>query len=170
MFSPSSATPAPAAASASFAVERREPMMVREPGKMTARCAESAGETAAECVAICCCCPCVMVNLIVVVVVKIPVRLIRRAIRRCRTRKKRKPVILWTRASTFEEDDFGIRRKALLAAGGNHELWPARRPSEEVLELEKTMWASFHGAGFWRSPSQKEKLISSLCISEVKEQ
>lgn len=29
-------------------------------------------------------------------------------------------------------------------------------PDEEVMRLEKEMWERFYGAGFWRSPSQKE--------------
>lgn len=28
---------------------------------------------------------------------------------------------------------------------------------EKAAELEKAMWDRFHGGGFWRSPSQKEK-------------
>ncbi|WOK95609.1 hypothetical protein Cni_G04316 [Canna indica] len=151
------------------AVHRRNPVVLQEPGKNRARFAESAGETAANCAVVCCCCPCGLVNLLVVVAVKLPAGLVRRALRRRTKHQRKKARLLWARARAFDEEEeefFSIHSAgALLAAASHDELWPEKPPSEQVLELEKVMWASFYGAGFWRSPSQREKLISFVSIS-----
>ena len=36
------------------------------------------------------------------------------------------------------------------------EHWPDMHSTGELAEVEKEVWASFQGAGFWRSPSQRE--------------
>lgn len=37
---------------------------------------------------------------------------------------------------------------------------------EAVLALEKEMWNRFYGAGFWRSPSQRESVSSPRASSK----
>ncbi|RWW01392.1 hypothetical protein GW17_00035575 [Ensete ventricosum] len=131
-------------------------VVLNEPRRRWARFAEMSGETAAECAAVCCCCPCGLVNLLVVVVVKLPAGLVRKALRRIRNRSRKKAAISRPKVGALNHNDLSIRRAALLATTGTEEAWPTKSPSEEILELEKVMWANFYGAGFWRSPSQRE--------------
>ncbi|CAL9154805.1 unnamed protein product, partial [Musa hybrid cultivar] len=148
--------PASAAAAASLTGSGSKTVVLKEPGRRRARFAEMAGETAAECAAVCCCCPCGLVNLLVVVVVKLPAGLVRKALRRIRNRSRKKAAVSRPKVGALNHDDVSIRRAALLATAGNKEAWPTKSPSEEILELEKVMLANFYGAGFWRSPSQRE--------------
>ncbi|WOK98487.1 hypothetical protein Cni_G07199 [Canna indica] len=127
--------------------------ILKERKKQRARFAEMAGETAAECAAICCCCPFGLVNLLVVVAVKLPAGLVRRALRR---NSQKKTAIVRPRVGVFDDDDLIVHRGSVMALAGNEVTSPVRSPSEEMPELEKVMLAYFYGAGFWRSPSQRE--------------
>jgi hypothetical protein len=51
------------------------------------------------------------------------------------------------------------KKKKETAAEGGKEDWAAtaRRVPDEAAEAEKEVWARFQGAGFWRSPSQREE-------------
>lgn len=138
---------------------RLRPLIVVENPKPKpgSRCAESFGETAAECAAIFCCCPCGLAKLLVFAVVKLPEGLVRKALRRRRKRKKKATGIWRPKYGALDDDDdFSVHGGFLLAAAGAEEAWPAKTPSQELMELEKEMRAKFYGAGFWRSASQKE--------------
>lgn len=135
-------------------VQRRQPIIAREYGKVkkNRKFAEVAGGTAAECAVVWCCCPCAVVNLAVLVVCKVPAGLCKKAL--CKQRKRhliarRKQVggllLGPTAGSSLDE----IQMKEFLGAAITEE-------NENVLDLDKEMWEQFHGAGFWRSLSQKE--------------
>ena len=62
-----------------------------------------------------------------------------------------------------EEDDFFDHKYFGKAAAVAAELTTDEETDEEdeaVLALEKEMWNRFYGAGFWRSPSQRESVSS----------
>ncbi|WOK97856.1 hypothetical protein Cni_G06564 [Canna indica] len=145
---------ASASADAPLPVVRCESVKPKKPAKWGARFAESAGETAAECAAICCCCPCFLLDLVVALVVKLPAGLVRRALRRRRWKLRKRAGITWSRDTAMDsDDDF---HHGSVPENGHGEACPRGSPSEELLELEKVMRANFEGAGFWRSPSQRE--------------
>ncbi|XP_026657311.2 uncharacterized protein LOC113461442 [Phoenix dactylifera] len=141
----------------------RQPVILKEPAKPSARLAEVAGGTAAGCAAVCCCCPCGLLNLLVFTVVRLPAGLCQRALK---ARAKRRAVIKRRKAGKLglnsaggeaeEEEGLGLHG-AVVAVAVAGEAWPAKPPSEEVTEMEKEMWAKFYSAGFWRSPSQREE-------------
>lgn len=149
---------------AAVAPDCREPAILKEPAKPSARLAEVAGGTAAECAAVCCCCPCGLVNLLVLTVVRLPAGLCQRALKaRARRRaaiKRRKQGLLGPNLAGRggEEDEEGVRlHGAVVPVSLAGEAWPAKPPPDEVTEMEKEMWAKFYSAGFWRSPSQREE-------------
>ncbi|XP_051189677.1 uncharacterized protein [Lolium perenne] len=112
------------------------------------RCGEVAGGTAAGCAAVCCCFPCVMVEVVVLATVRAPAALCRRAVKASRRRRSASA----GQASDMYEllvDDGTVTGPRDAAV-----VWPAVQPSDEAGEMEKEVWASFYGAGFWRSPSQ----------------
>ncbi|XP_073107880.1 uncharacterized protein [Elaeis guineensis] len=155
-----------AAVPAAVAPTRRRPVIVEEPPKPSARLAEVAGGTAAECAAVCCCCPCGLVNLLVLTVVRLPAGLCHRALKarakRRAAKKRRKAGLLGPNPAgggvEEEEEEEGVGlHGAVLALAMAREGWPAKPPQEEVMEMEKEMWAKFYSAGFWRSPSQREE-------------
>ncbi|XP_072951740.1 uncharacterized protein [Typha angustifolia] len=114
------------------------------------RLAEIAGGTAADCTAVCCCCPCAVVDLVVLAVVRLPAGICRRAMRA--RRKKRKTAEAAKGGGDEAEVDEGVRlHEAVARVSGE-----ARLTRAELYEMEKEMRAKFHGAGFWRSSSQRE--------------
>jgi hypothetical protein len=125
-------------------------MVLREPTpvKPSARVAEMVGGTAAGCAAVCCCCPCAVLDFVVLAVVKVPTGLCKRAIR-ARRRKiaaKRKKDM-----ASLENDKEKLEVEVAQVAAVE------RATPEEVAKMEMEVWAPFYGAGFWRSPSQKEE-------------
>jgi hypothetical protein len=125
-------------------------MVLREPTpvKPSARVAEMVGSTAAGCAAVCCCCPCAVLDFVVLAVVKVPTGLCKRAIR-ARRRKiaaKRKKDM-----ASLENDKEKLEVEVAQVAAVE------RATPEEVAKMEMEVWAPFYGAGFWRSPSQKER-------------
>ncbi|XP_062202082.1 uncharacterized protein LOC133904630 [Phragmites australis] len=124
------------------------------------RCREVAGGTAAECAAVCCCFPCAVVELVALSAVRVPAALCRRAFlarrRRRRAAAKRKEM-----EELLAADAASLRSRATAAAKASKkadatEHWPDMHSTGELAEVEKEVWASFQGAGFWRSPSQRE--------------
>ncbi|KAF3603110.1 hypothetical protein F2Q69_00038718 [Brassica cretica] len=119
--------------------------------------AEFCGGTTASCAAIWCCCPCGIVNLVVLAVYKVPRGICRRAIRSRRRKQLVKNGILPPLPSDGKGER--VQKAAAVAA----ELTTDEETDEEdeaVLALEKEMWNRFYGAGFWRSPSQRESVSS----------
>lgn len=138
--------------------QRRQPLLAPEGGLMNKnrKFGEMAGETAAECAAVWCCCPCAVMNLVVLAVYKVPAGLCRKAWSKQRKRQRiarRKQVGgLLIGPNVGSLLDHGGQTEELLEAANTEE-------NEKFFELEKEMWNQFHGAGFWRSPSQKDKEV-----------
>ena len=66
--------------------------------------------------------------------------------------------------SDEDDDDFldlkYFGKPAVAAGGVATEDEETDEDDEAVLALEKEMWNRFYGAGFWRSPSQRESVSS----------
>uniref|UniRef100_A0A1D1ZC67 Uncharacterized protein n=1 Tax=Anthurium amnicola TaxID=1678845 RepID=A0A1D1ZC67_9ARAE len=180
---PSLPAPPPNTPTGRAAPVRRQPVVLAR--SRGARCAEVAGGTAADFAAVCCCCPCGILSLLLLAVVKVPAGLCRRAFLKRRKGSKgggaaaARPRLglLGPRVGVADEgahggaDDeeefvvFGSGvRQVVLGPGAKGLLvgtavgWPPEKsPSAEVSAMDKQMWAHFYGAGFWRSPSQREE-------------
>ncbi|KAF5747752.1 hypothetical protein HS088_TW05G00479 [Tripterygium wilfordii] len=127
----------------------------------SARIAEVAGETTAECAAICCCCPCGLVNLLLLPIYKVPAGLCRRALRRKRLQRlMTKKDLLPPRHKRCQCgycDDTEMQIHPFCEEQEEEfQKTTSKEEEKAVEELEKEMWARFYGAGFWRSPSQRE--------------
>ncbi|CAN6887467.1 unnamed protein product [Brassica oleracea] len=144
--------------------------------------AEFCGGTTASCAAVCCCCPCGLVNLLVLAVYKVPRGICRRALRIRRRKhlvKNRILPPLPTNGRVFQNSEFAIhpvdsndvsdeddddfldlKYFGKSAAAGLTTDYETDEDDEAVLALEKEMWNRFYGAGFWRSPSQRESVSS----------
>ncbi|OVA16220.1 hypothetical protein BVC80_603g1 [Macleaya cordata] len=139
------------------------------------RFGEVAGGTTAECAAICCCCPCGLMNLLILVIYKLPAGIFRKAlkIRKKRKKKKKNKRLLglknsgpWTHncdCSCYEaelqvqkkvDSSVVVVNESSSSSSSSSSSAENNKLSKEVLELEEEMWYRFHGAGFWRSPSQ----------------
>lgn len=141
--------------------------------------AEFCGGTTASCAAVCCCCPCGLVNLLVLAIYKVPRGICRRALRIRRRKQLVKsrifpplpadgrvfqnsefavhPVDSNDVSDEDDEDDF-LDLKYFGKPAAATELAADEEDDEAVLALEKEMWNRFYGAGFWRSPSQRESV------------
>lgn len=168
---------------------RRHPLLQRSLSSPspTATCggstpAEFCGGTTASCAAVCCCCPCGLVNLLVLAVYKVPRGICRRALRIRRRKHLVKNRILpplpangrvfqnsefaihpvdSNDVSDEDDDDFlDLKYFGKSAAAGLTTDYETDEDDEAVLALEKEMWNRFYGAGFWRSPSQRESVSS----------
>lgn len=117
------------------------------------RVGEVAGGTAAECAAVCCCCPCTVVHLIVLAVYTVPTGLLKKVLRKSKRKrllgKKRKNKI--SSSSEKKNQWTTIPQNAETITSDESE------GDEDTLELDSEMWDRFHGAGFWRSSSQREE-------------
>ncbi|KAJ0263830.1 hypothetical protein HA466_0022850 [Hirschfeldia incana] len=148
--------------------------------------AEFCGGTTASCAAVCCCCPCGLVNLLVLAIYKVPRGICRRALRIRRRKQLVKsrvfpplpadgkqrvfqnsefavhPVDSNDVSDEDDDDDFlDLKYFGKPAVGGvTTEDEETDEDDEAVLALEKEMWNRFYGAGFWRSPSQRESVSS----------
>ncbi|KAG6526062.1 uncharacterized protein LOC122048740 [Zingiber officinale] len=140
--------------------ERRRPPIASATPRRGAQLPAVAGETAAECAAVLCCFPFCLASLVVVSAVKLPSAIVQRARRRRRREvhlKEKRTKANGNKVIAFHDDENNILRGFILAAEEAEESSPAKATSEELVELEKVMIAKFYGAGFWRSPSQREK-------------
>lgn len=122
---------------------------------------ELAGGTTAECAAICCCCPCGLVNLLVLTIYKVPVGIIRRALRRKRRKKLIKKGLLppQTKSCGCVYDDTELQIHPMASVEDSSTEFDEEeglKEEEAMVKLEKEMWETFYGTGFWRSPSQRE--------------
>ncbi|KAF9680776.1 hypothetical protein SADUNF_Sadunf06G0156700 [Salix dunnii] len=125
------------------------------------RLGELAGGTTAECAAICCCCPCGLVNLLVLTMYKVPVGIFRRAFRRKRRKKLIKKGLLppQTKSCSCVYDDTELQIHPMACVEDSSREFDEEaglKEEETMVKLEKEMWETFYGAGFWRSPSQRE--------------
>jgi hypothetical protein len=108
-----------------------------------------------------------VVELVVLAAVRVPAALCRRALR-ARARRRRA-----SRAAAAKKkemagllaSDAASSLTAAAAKDSNGDAldfcyWPAGAAAarhDELAEAEAAIWASFQGAGFWRSPSQREE-------------
>ncbi|KAL1098151.1 hypothetical protein V6Z11_D05G081000 [Gossypium hirsutum] len=129
------------------------------------KCGEVMGVTAAECTAVCCCCPCSIIELLVLAFYKIPARLCKKVLRwkkRHLMKKKKKknqqdllgPTKCRPTGKELEAELDHMMGKGEPCDSGvdNHDDSCAR-----AVDFEQKMWDRFRGAGFWRSPSQREE-------------
>uniref|UniRef100_A0A0E0MPQ5 Uncharacterized protein n=1 Tax=Oryza punctata TaxID=4537 RepID=A0A0E0MPQ5_ORYPU len=141
----------------SSAVEMRREWERRRAREQQPRCGEVAGGTAAGCAAVCCCFPFAVVELVVLAAVRVPAALCRRAVRGGRRRR----IHAANRKEMGELLALDVASPRSLAAAATKAKsaeadFPAMTAAEHLVDMEKEVWASFYGAGFWRSPSQRE--------------
>lgn len=115
------------------------------------RVGEVAGGTAAECAAVCCCCPCTVVHLIVLAVYTLPTGLLKKALRKSKRKRGKKRKNKISCSSEKKNQWTTIAQNVETTTSDESER------GEDTLELDSEMWDRFHGAGFWRSSSQREK-------------
>lgn len=126
------------------------------------RFGEIAGGTTAECAAICCCCPCALVNLLVLTIYKIPAGICRRALKRKQRKKLIKKGLFPPRGRGYgcgSCDDPELHIHSMARVEDSLREFDGERAvkkEEAMVRLEKEMWETFYGTGFWRSPSQRE--------------
>ncbi|PON50885.1 hypothetical protein PanWU01x14_220170 [Parasponia andersonii] len=142
------------------------------------RIGELAGGTAAECAAVCCCFPCALMNFVVLAVYKVPTGLCRQVWekrkKRQRSAKMKKGLLLQKRPNgprdgpvreEREAEWKRVKEAALVqekkingGGGGGGGGGSSYGAAGTVDYLDEEMWDRFYGAGFWRSPSQREEL------------
>lgn len=128
-------------------------------GRHGSRCAELAGGTTADCVSVCCCGPFFVVDLLVLTAVRLPAGICRRAIRKARLRKRKEAGLLGAKccaAGGGDESSTVTGDESDDSGDDDLYVFMAEASPAEMVVLEKELWAHFHGAGFWRSPSQRE--------------
>ncbi|CAH8341959.1 unnamed protein product [Eruca vesicaria subsp. sativa] len=122
---------------------------------------EVAGGAAAECAAVCCCCPCAVVNLVVLAVYKVPAAVCKKAWKRSKRRRlmmKRHGLLASAGAAKGSESTVHARLKEEDPTAEIVVLEKKEVNSElnDGIKLEDEMLEHFYGAGFWRSPSQRD--------------
>ncbi|GKU91115.1 hypothetical protein SLEP1_g5032 [Rubroshorea leprosula] len=124
----------------------------------SARFAEVCGAAAAECTAVCCCCPIGIMEFLVLAIYKVPAGLCRRALRSKRRQQLLKNGMLQPqqRRSQCGCDETELHIHSVVCHDELDTLPRSEEADKAVVELEKEMWETFYGAGFWRSASQRE--------------
>lgn len=122
--------------------------------------AEVAGGTTAECAAVCCCCPCGLANLLFLTIYKLPAGLCRRVLRRKRREQLLKKGLLLPRSRRCkcgcDDTELHIHPMSVYHKSDEEDEAEKEKGRKEMVKLEKVMWETFYGTGFWRSPSQRE--------------
>ncbi|KAE8702535.1 hypothetical protein F3Y22_tig00110482pilonHSYRG00272 [Hibiscus syriacus] len=114
---------------------------------------EFCGGTTADCAAVCCCCPCGLANLLVLVIYKVPAGLCRLK----RRRMLRKKGLFQPRNGCGCEEGESSDGSMVCIKDILLDMKVSEEDDKALFKLEKEMWEKFHGTGFWRSPSQREK-------------
>lgn len=157
---------------------RREPLLQKSKSspKAGTRLGEAVGGTAA----VCCCAPCSLANIVYLAIYKVPVSLYLRALNKKKQRRRRR--IQASGEGMFPakrrctcgccEDVVGVRVHPRCSddekyGGVKSECLGVQEKDKDVLELEKEMWDTFYGTGFWRSSSQKNKDSLSFSSSQT---
>ncbi|XP_047309580.1 uncharacterized protein LOC124912999 [Impatiens glandulifera] len=115
------------------------------------RLSEVAGTTAAECTAVWCCVPCTILDVVVMTVYKIPAGICRKTMNTKRRKRLLKDGGGTPTLGRYYSDgciDFEI-------GFVDGEPMKSFESDKDIVELEDEMWNQFYGAGFWRSPSQR---------------
>lgn len=158
---------------------RRQPLLQQNKSSLKAgtRLGEAVGGTAA----VCCCAPCAVANIVYLAIYKVPATLCIRALRK---RKQRHRI----RIQASGEGMLPVKRRCTCGCcddivgarvhptcsdddekygGVKSESFGVQEEDKDVAELEKEMWDTFYGTGFWRSSSQRNKDSSSLSSSQT---
>lgn len=150
--------------SPSPSLSKRQPLL-RHNSYSSSSCtgfAEVAGGTTAECAAVCCCCPCGLVNFLFLTIYKVPAGLCRRALRNKRRKQLMKQGLIPSRTRRCkcgcDDTEIQIHPMSCCDKTDEDEDPEKEKAMEKMMKLEKEMWETFYGTGFWRSPSQREPL------------
>ncbi|EFH39031.1 hypothetical protein ARALYDRAFT_481606, partial [Arabidopsis lyrata subsp. lyrata] len=138
---------------------RNSPPMTTALSKERRKVGEVAGGAAAECAAVWCCCPCAVVNLVVLAVYKVPAAVCKKAWRRSKRRRftrKRHGLLASATAEGSESTVHARLNGEDLTAEIVFEDCQVNGELNDVVRLENEMLDRFYGAGFWRSPSQRD--------------
>lgn len=140
---------------------RRHPLLVNQASTNCNLLAEVVGGTTAECAAVCCCCPCGLVSLLLLAFYKVPVGLCRRVIRNKRRQKMLKKGLTMQQSKCCScSCSYSCYDNEHVCLNNLSEILRLQYKLDDDdyddHEKEKEMWEKFYGAGFWRSPSQKE--------------
>ncbi|CAL5207531.1 unnamed protein product [Lathyrus oleraceus] len=158
---------------------RRQPLLQQNKSSLKAgtRLGEAVGGTAA----VCCCCPCALANIVYLAIYKVPASLCHKALKKSRQRRRRRlqsssgegmlPPKPMQRCTCGCCDDFGVRVHPTCSDDDDDvdvksESLGVEEEDKEAVELEKEMWETFYGTGFWRSSSQRNKDSSSFSPSQ----
>ncbi|CAH8263843.1 unnamed protein product [Arabidopsis lyrata] len=144
---------------------RNSPPMTTALSKERRKVGEVAGGAAAECAAVWCCCPCAVVNLVVLAVYKVPAAVCKKAWRRSKRRRftrKRHGLLASATAEGSESTVHARLNGEDLTAEIVFEDCQVNGELNDVVRLENEMLDRFYGAGFWRSPSQRDTSSGSL--------
>lgn len=144
---------------------RNSPPLTTALSKERRKVGEVAGGAAAECAAVWCCCPCAVVNLVVLAVYKVPAAVCKKAWRRSKRRRftrKRHGLLASATAEGSESTVHARLNGEDLTAEIVFEDCQVNGELNDVVRLENEMLDRFYGAGFWRSPSQRDTSSGSL--------
>ncbi|CAH2060879.1 unnamed protein product [Thlaspi arvense] len=154
----------PLLASSDESTMRNSPTTMSKHGERR-KVGEVAGGAAAECAAVWCCCPCAVVNLVVLAVYKVPAAVCKKAWRRSKRRHfmRKRHGLLASAAAEGSQSTVHARLKeedptaeiVFEESGANCEL-------NDAVMLDNEMLERFYGAGFWRSPSQRDTSSGSF--------
>ncbi|CAI8602322.1 unnamed protein product [Vicia faba] len=165
---------------------RRQPLL--QTGKSSLKAGTRLGEAVGGTAAVCCCCPCALANIVYLAIYKVPASLCHKALKKSRQRRRRRlqstsgegmlpPKALKRRCTCGCCDDIGVRVHPMCSdddedvdvdvyVGVKSESLGVEEEDKEAMELEKEMWETFYGTGFWRSSSQRNKDSSSFSSPE----
>lgn len=155
----------PLLASTEESTMRNSPPLTTALSKERRKVGEVAGGAAAECAAVWCCCPCAVVNLVVLAVYKVPAAVCKKAWRRSKRRRftrKRHGLLASATAEGSESTVHARLNEEDLTAEIVFEECQVNGELNDVVRLENEMLDRFYGAGFWRSPSQRDTSSGSL--------
>lgn len=155
----------PLLASTEESTMRNSPPLTTALSKERRKVGEVAGGAAAECAAVWCCCPCAVVNLVVLAVYKVPAAVCKKAWRRSKRRRftrKRHGLLASATAEGSESTVHARLNGEDLTAEIVFEDCQVNGELNDVVRLENEMLDRFYGAGFWRSPSQRDTSSGSL--------
>ncbi|GAU20918.1 hypothetical protein TSUD_24810 [Trifolium subterraneum] len=142
--------------------------------KSSAKAGTHLGEAVGGTAAVCCCCPFALANVVYLAVYKVPATICYRVLKKNKQRRHRRVqsagdvMYAAKRRCTCgccdevgvlvhpacSDDEVDLNRGVKSESVGVEE-------DKDVMELEKEMWETFYGTGFWRSSSQRNKDASS---------
>ncbi|MED6168488.1 hypothetical protein PIB30_011916 [Stylosanthes scabra] len=135
------------------------------------------GEVVGGATAVCCCFPVGLANVMFLAIYKVPASLCKQALQKRKQRRrlrqaKKEGLYPPNRCYTYAfDEEFGAKFYGVgeedLVKKFNDERLEEERVDKEVVELEKEMWETFYGTGFWRSCSKRENNSSSQSFISI---